>query len=107
MSCSDRQAAVRWRTSGNVLDVLAFFRRPTEPQAAAFIFSPCPHRRMCDNVRNSTKKTQETHLGRRCNDLGTNRLSMRAWLVSGTAAVVADKCASSAARSPFCSPADV
>jgi hypothetical protein len=62
---------------------------------------------MCDNVRNSTKKTQETHLGRRCNDLRTNRLSMHALLVSGTATVVADKCASSAARSPFCSPADV
>jgi hypothetical protein len=90
--------------------VPTLFHRPTEPQPAAFILpsrgrvpcSPCPHRRMCDNVRNSTKKTQETHLRRSCNDLGTNRLSMRALLVSGTAAVVANKCASSAARSPFC-----
>jgi hypothetical protein len=106
---------VRSRTSCKVPDVPARFCRPTEPQAAAFILpscgrvscSPCPHRRTCDKVRNSTNKGQETHYGLRSDDLGTNGLSIGALLVSSTAAAGLDKRGSSAVRLPFGSLADV
>jgi hypothetical protein len=71
---------VRSRTSCKVLDVPALFRRPTAPQAAAFILpsrgrvpcAPSPQRRMCDNLRNPTNKAKESHSALRSDELGTN-----------------------------------
>jgi len=113
--CANWQAVVRSRTSCKVPDVPQLFSRPTTPQPAAFILPLCgrvlsctnPHRRICDNARNSTKKRKETHRGLRSDDLDANRLSIGAVLVSGTAAAGLDKRRSSAARSPFRSPPDV
>src|SRR5262245_51741585 len=98
-----------------MVEMPAFFRRPTAPQPAAFILpsvgrlasTPWPHHQTCDNVRNSTKESQGAHYGLRSDDLGTKRLSAGALLVAGTAAAGPNERGSSAARSWFRTSADV
>jgi hypothetical protein len=102
---------VHCRTSCKEPDVHALFRRPTEPQPAAFILPsrsrvrccPWPHRRICDNARNPTKKRQATHYGLHS---AQTDLSIGASLVTGPQLPLS-KCSSCAARLPFCSSADV
>src|SRR6266508_3059363 len=66
-----------------------------------------PHRQTCDNVGNSTKKSQTAHHGLRSDDLGTNRLSTGPLLGDGAAAARPGERRCSTVSSPFCTSVDV
>ena len=115
MTCVIRQAFVRRRTLCQVFDHCPLSGRPTAPHLAAFILpsvgrvtsTPWPHRQTCDNVRNSTKKSQTAHHGLRSDDLGTNRLSTGPLLGDGAAAARPGERRCSTVSSPFCTSVDV
>ncbi len=115
MTCAIRQSFVRRRTLCQVFDHCPLSGRPTAAHLAAFILpsvgrvssTPWPHRQTCDNVRNSTKKSQTAHHGLRSDDLGTNRLSTGPLLGDGAAAASPGERRCSTVSSPFCTSVDV
>src|SRR5262245_18242823 len=64
-------------------------------------------RRRCDNVRNSTRKSQTAHYCLYSDDLDTNSCRFGALIAAGTVAAGPCKRGPTAVRSPFCSSADV
>jgi hypothetical protein len=91
-------AAVELETSKSCQDL----RHVQPPDAYGRVTStPWPHRQTCDNVRNSTKKSQTAHHGLRSDDLGTNRLSTGPLLGDGAAAARPGERRCSTVSSPF------
>src|SRR6516162_10036726 len=115
MTCANWQAVERRRTLRQVFDHCPLSGRPTAARLAAFILPslgrsaspPLPHRQTCDNVGNSTKKSQTAHHGLRSDDLGTNRLSTGPLLGDGAAAARPGERRCSTVSSPFCTSVDV
>src|SRR6516164_1977071 len=115
MTCANWQAVERRRTLRQVFAHCPLSGRPTAAHLAAFILpsvgrvtsTPWPHRQTCDNVRNSTKKSQTVHHGLRSDDLGTNRLSTGPLLGDGAAAARPGERRCSTLSPPFGTAGDV